>query len=90
MLLGYTLGQIGSVIPLPGTTEGGLVGALALYGAPLSLALGAVLVYRTVAIAVPLVLAAVGATQLRHGLEVDGAAEAAWAASARASQRLIS
>jgi glycosyltransferase 2 family protein len=90
LLLGYTLGQIGSVIPLPGTTEGGLVGALVLYGAPLSLALGAVLVYRTVAIAVPLVLAAVGATQLRHGLEVDGAAEAAWAASVRASQRLIS
>jgi glycosyltransferase 2 family protein len=90
VLLGYTLGQIGSVIPLPGTTEGGLVGALVLYGAPLSLAVPAVLVYRTVAIAVPVVLAGVGAARLRHGLEVDDAGHAAWAAPARPSQRLVS
>jgi uncharacterized membrane protein YbhN (UPF0104 family) len=89
VLLGYTLGQIGSVIPLPGTTEGGLVGALVLYGAPLSLAVPAVLVYRTVAIAVPLALAAFGAAQLRHGLEVDEPPEVAWAPSARPSERLI-
>jgi hypothetical protein len=77
------------VIPLPGTTEGGLVGALVLYGAPLTLAVPAVLVYRTVAIAVPLVVAAVGAAQLRHGLEVGDAPDPAWAAPARASERLI-
>ena len=73
LILGYTLGQIGSVIPLPGTTEGGLAGALALYGAPLNLAIAAVLVYRTVAIAVPLVLGAWGAVHLRRGLETTGA-----------------
>jgi uncharacterized membrane protein YbhN (UPF0104 family) len=96
VLLGYTLGQIGSVIPLPGTTEGGLVGALVLYGAPFSLAVPGVLVYRTVAIAVPLVLAALSAAGLRHGLEVgaapdvpplprgaERAARAAWPATAR-------
>lgn len=88
VLLGYTLGQIGSVIPLPGTTEGGLVGALVLYGAPLGLAVGAVLVYRTVAVGVPLVLAAFGAARLRHGLELGDAQDAPWAAPA--SQRLIS
>jgi uncharacterized membrane protein YbhN (UPF0104 family) len=76
VILGYTIGQLGSVIPLPGTTEGGLAGALVLYGAPLSLAVPAVLVYRTIAIAVPLLLAAVGAVQLRHGLEVTGASDA--------------
>jgi len=75
VILGYTLGQIGSVIPLPGATEGGLAGALALYGASLSLAVPAVLVYRTVAIAVPLLLAALGALELRHGLDVTGASE---------------
>ncbi len=75
VVLGYTLGQIGSVIPLPGTTEGGLAGALALFGAPLNLAIAAVLVYRTVAIAVPLVLGAWGAFHLRHGLEVTGAVD---------------
>jgi uncharacterized membrane protein YbhN (UPF0104 family) len=73
VILGYTLGQLGSVIPLPGATEGGLAGALALYGAPLTLAVPAVLVYRTIAIAVSLLLAAVGAVHLRHGLEVAGA-----------------
>lgn len=72
VLLGYTLGQIGSVIPLPGTTEGGLVGALVLYGAPLSLAVPAVLVYRTVAIGVPLVLGALGAVGLRGQLSAIG------------------
>jgi glycosyltransferase 2 family protein len=82
VVLGYTLGQIGSVIPLPGTTEGGLAGALALYGAPLTLAIPAVLVYRTVAIAVPLLMAAVGAAQLRRGLEVSDVPDATWPASA--------
>jgi uncharacterized membrane protein YbhN (UPF0104 family) len=88
VILGYTLGQFGSVIPLPGTTEGGLAGALVLYGAPLSLAVPAVLVYRTIAIAVPLLLAAVGALQLRHGLEVTGASDATWPATTQ--QRLVS
>jgi len=81
VILGYTLGQLGSVIPLPGTTEGGLAGALALYGAPLSLAVPAVLVYRAVAVAVPVLLAAVGAVQLRHGLEVTGTSDATWPAT---------
>ena len=82
VILGYTLGQVGSVIPLPGTTEGGLVGALALYGAPLSLAIPAVLVYRTVAVAVPLLMAAVGAAQLRDGLNVSDVPDATWPAPA--------
>jgi uncharacterized membrane protein YbhN (UPF0104 family) len=82
VILGYTLGQIGSVIPLPGTTESGLAGALALYGAPLSLAIPAVLIYRTVSMAVPLLLAAIGATRLRHGLELSGAPDATWPAPA--------
>lgn len=75
VIVGGTLGQIGSVIPLPGTTEGGLAGALALHGAPVNLAIAAVLVYRTVAIAVPLVLGAWGAFHLRHGLEVTGSVD---------------
>lgn len=58
-----------------------LAGALVLYGAPLSLAVLAALVYRTIAIAVPLLLAAVGAVQLRHGLEVTGASDSGWPAT---------
>ena len=68
MLLAYSLGQVGSVVALPGATEGGLVGALVLYGAPLSAAVPAVLVYRAIAILVPLLLSLVGAAQLGRTL----------------------
>lgn len=64
MLLAYTLGQAGSVIPLPGATEGGLVGVFVLYGAPLALTTAAVLVYRAAQSLIPLVLAAVGLVAL--------------------------
>ncbi len=60
MLLAYTLGQAGSVIPLPGTTEGGLVGVFVLYGAPLALATAAVLLYRAAQSVIPLVLGGIG------------------------------
>lgn len=68
MFLAYSLGQIGSVISIPGTTEGGLIGGLVLYGAPLSVAVSAVLVYRTIATLVPLTLSAFGVTQMRETL----------------------
>jgi uncharacterized membrane protein YbhN (UPF0104 family) len=67
LLLAYTLGQAGSVISLPGTTEGGLVGVFVLYGAPLALATSAILVYRAVQSLVPLALGSVGVAGLRHG-----------------------
>ncbi len=60
MLLAYTLGQAGSVIPLPGTTEGGLIGVFVLYGAPLALTTAAVLLYRAAQSVIPLVLGGVG------------------------------
>jgi uncharacterized membrane protein YbhN (UPF0104 family) len=60
MLLAYTLGQAGSVIPLPGTTEGGLVGVFVLYGAPLALTTAAVLLYRAAQSVIPLVLGGIG------------------------------
>jgi uncharacterized membrane protein YbhN (UPF0104 family) len=60
MLLAYTLGQAGSVIPLPGTTEAGLVGVFVLYGAPLALTTAAVLLYRAAQSVIPLVLGAIG------------------------------
>lgn len=70
LLLAYTLGQVGSVISLPGTTEGGLIGVFALYGTPLALATSAVLVYRAVQSLVPLAFGAVGLNGLRHGLRL--------------------
>ena len=67
LLLAYTLGQAGSVVSLPGTTEGGLVGVFVLYGAPLALATSAILVYRAVQSLVLLALGLVGVAGLRHG-----------------------
>lgn len=65
MMLAYTLGQVGSIVSLPGTTEGGLLGVFVLYGAPLGATASAILVYRAAALLVPLVLGIVGASGLR-------------------------
>ena len=65
MMLAYTLGQVGSIISLPGTTEGGLLGVFVLYGAPLSATASAILVYRAAALLVPLALGIAGAGGLR-------------------------
>jgi uncharacterized membrane protein YbhN (UPF0104 family) len=65
MMVAYTLGQIGSVVSLPGTTEGGLLGVFVLYGAPLGAAASAIIVYRAVQIFIPLGLGLVGAMGVR-------------------------
>ena len=39
-VLAYVLGHGGAIVPIPGSAEGGLVGAFTLYGSPLSLAVG--------------------------------------------------
>jgi uncharacterized membrane protein YbhN (UPF0104 family) len=68
MLLAYTLGQIGSVISLPGTTEGGLIGVFVLYGASLSVATPAILLFRAVDSTIPLLLALLGLAGIRGAL----------------------
>lgn len=65
-VLAYVLGHGGAMLPLPGSAEGGLVGAFALYGSPLSLAVGAVLVYRTFHAGVPVLLALAGYADIRR------------------------
>jgi len=58
-VLAYTIGQLGGAIPLPGgvgATEGGLIGALVLYGAAIVPATAAVLLFRVVQLGVPLLL----------------------------------
>ena len=49
LVLGYLIGQLGNLIPVPGGiggTEGALVGIFALYGVDLTEATAAVLIYR--------------------------------------------
>lgn len=66
MVLAYTLGQIGSVISLPGTTEGGLLGVFLLYGAPLTVTASAIIVYRAAQSLVPLLLGLIGILGVRR------------------------
>ncbi|MFZ0388106.1 MAG: lysylphosphatidylglycerol synthase transmembrane domain-containing protein [Solirubrobacteraceae bacterium] len=71
LVLGYVVGQLGGLIPLPGGiggTDGGLIGALVLYGAPLSTATAAVLAYRAFQLGVPAVLGTISFFGLRHTL----------------------
>jgi uncharacterized membrane protein YbhN (UPF0104 family) len=66
LTLAYVLGHGGALIPLPGSAEGGLVGMLTAYGSPLSLVVGAVIVYRTSHAGVPMILALFGYADLRR------------------------
>jgi uncharacterized membrane protein YbhN (UPF0104 family) len=71
IVFGYVIGQLGGLIPLPGGiggTDGGLIGALVLYGSSLSQAAAAVLAYRTFQLGVPAVLGAVAFVRLRRTL----------------------
>jgi uncharacterized membrane protein YbhN (UPF0104 family) len=64
-------GQLGGLIPLPagvGGTDGGLIGALVLYGSPLPEATAAVLAYRLFQLSVPAILGSVAFVQLRRTL----------------------
>lgn len=69
LVFGYVVGQLGGLIPLPGGiggTDGGLIGAMVLYGAPLSQATAAVVVYRTFQLGVPAILGTIAFIQLRR------------------------
>jgi uncharacterized membrane protein YbhN (UPF0104 family) len=71
LVFGYVIGQLGGLIPLPGGvggTDGGLIGALVLFGSPLSVATAAVLAYRAFQVGVPAVLGAIAFVGLRHTL----------------------
>ena len=66
LVIAYVLGHGGAIVPVPGSAEGGLVGAFSLYGAPVSLAIGATLVYRTFHAGVPVILALGGYADIRR------------------------
>ena len=66
LVLAYTLGHAGSIVPLPGSTEGGLVAAFVLYGAAFAPAAAAVLAYRTLHAGVPTLLGVIGLADARR------------------------
>jgi uncharacterized membrane protein YbhN (UPF0104 family) len=65
LVMGYLVGSFAGALPVPaglGVLDGGLIGALVLYGAPLAPAAAAVLLYRGISLLVGIVLGAVGLT----------------------------
>ncbi len=72
LVLGYLIGQLGNLVPLPGGiggTEGALIGIFALYGVNLTEATAAVLIYRLFQLLVPAALGAPAFVMLRHKLK---------------------
>ena len=59
ILMGYLIGQLGGLLPLPGGLggiDGGLIGSLIVYGAPAAPTAAAVLVYRVILFWLPLIV----------------------------------
>ena len=66
VLMGYLIGQLGGLLPIPGGlggVEGGLVGTLVVYGVSLRDAVAAVLAYRVIQFWIPLLLSLPGLRQ---------------------------
>ncbi len=71
LVLGYLVGQLGNLIPLPGGiggTEGALIGIYALFNVNITLAATAVLAYRLFQLAIPALLGAPAFVLLRRKL----------------------
>jgi uncharacterized membrane protein YbhN (UPF0104 family) len=61
IVMGYLVGSLAAAAPIPaglGVLDGGLIGALVLYGAPLAPAAGAVLLYRAISLGLVVALSA--------------------------------
>jgi uncharacterized membrane protein YbhN (UPF0104 family) len=80
LILGYLIGYLANLIPIPGgfgVLEGGLAGTLIAYGAPATQATAAVIVYHAIAFWIPSLGGLAGYTRLRRRLgEADDAASA--------------
>jgi uncharacterized membrane protein YbhN (UPF0104 family) len=72
VLMGYLIGQLGGLLPIPGGIggiDGGLIGALIVFGLPAAATAAAVLAYRVILFWLPLLLGGVAFNSLRKGLE---------------------
>ena len=71
ILMGYLIGQLGGLLPLPGGIggiDGGLIGTLIVYGAPAAATAAAVLIYRVILFWLPLIAGGAAFVSVRRGL----------------------
>lgn len=77
LVIGYQVGYLSNVVPIPGAIgvlEGGLLGALVLYGLPAAPAAAAVVLYHAIALWVPTIGGTVSFVRLRKAVAVRGQA----------------
>jgi uncharacterized membrane protein YbhN (UPF0104 family) len=87
VLMGYLIGQLGGLLPIPGGIggiDGGLIGTLIVYGVPAAATAAAVLAYRLILFWLPLIVGAVAFAALRR--DMPGSYEFASCAPAIAAQ----
>jgi len=75
ILLGYLIGQLGGLLPIPGGVggiDGGLIGTLIVYGAPAAATAAAVLAYRIILFWLPLIVGGVAFEGLRRDMPTHG------------------
>jgi len=72
VLMGYLIGQLGGLLPIPGGIggiDGGLIGTLIVYGIPAAPTAAAVFAYRLILFWLPLLLGGAAFAALRRGLD---------------------
>jgi uncharacterized membrane protein YbhN (UPF0104 family) len=87
VLMGYLIGQLGGLLPIPGGIggiDGGLIGTLIVYGAPAAGTAAAVLGYRVILFWLPLIVGGIAFVALRR--DMPGGGELASCAPAIAAQ----
>ncbi len=88
ILMGYLIGQLGGLLPIPGGVggiDGGLIGTLIVYGAPAAGTAAAVLAYRVILFWLPLIAGGFAFASLRKDMPTGG--ELATCAPAIAAQQ---
>jgi uncharacterized protein (TIRG00374 family) len=72
VLMGYLIGQLGGLLPIPGGLggiDGGLLGALVVYGLPVEVTAATILAYRVILFWLPLGFGGAALVSLRRGLQ---------------------
>lgn len=75
VLMGYLIGQLGGLLPIPGGIggiDGGLIGTLVVYGSPAAGTAAAVLAYRVILFWLPLLAGAIAFSSLRRAIDHPG------------------
>src|SRR5215213_3398520 len=67
VLMGYLIGQLGGLLPIPGGLGGSLLGALVVYGLPAAATAAAIFAYRVILFWLPLALGGPAFFSLRKG-----------------------